>query len=323
MRLLPMTRLNLLLLVVVLSGAPLLTPGSARASEKTQNALPKEIDEALRTPEKVTLYSLEPVKPGAGDEALYGFKVLGHTDLNNAQAAEAINAFRSAVADWGGAVAMCFNARHALRVRANKHTYDLLLCYECQQLDIFRDGKSIAWLGASGSPKVLNGLLTAGGIALAQTEEDVQRRWTAAMPASIRPLWTKPMWQQTTFNVGPMREALAAEIPDSRQRIIALFSWLGSGEGPWSGYSWYETVPQVLLFDFSTSDLIAVANSTNLNERQIEGAARFFADSEFAHRRPKDLATLPTELKKKLLDHSLKTTDDWKLSSAQKAFGPP
>src|SRR4051812_43619303 len=96
---------------------------------------------------------------------------------------------------------MCFDPRHALRVTANSHTYDLLLCYECQQLDVYEDDKRLLHLGATGSPEVLNALLMQLSIPLAKLDlpedlaADIKKyrahadRWRAAMPKSVRPFW--------------------------------------------------------------------------------------------------------------------------------------
>jgi|SRR6185295_15705735 len=52
----------------------------------------------------------------------------------------------------------------------------------------------------------------------------------------------------------------------------------------------------------------------------LEGAARLFGGWEFGQRRPDDLDALPADLKKRLLDHSLKSSDADKLGRAKHAF---
>jgi len=144
---------------------PMAVPGSLAGA--LHNNLPPDAAEALRAPEKVVLYSLEPVAPpGEKTNNFNGYKILGHVDLVQDQAVKAIVELKSVVSAWDGVVAECFEPRHALRVTAGNHTYDFLLCYECHQLEVYRDGKSIASLGATGSPKVLNGLLSAANIPL-------------------------------------------------------------------------------------------------------------------------------------------------------------
>ena len=145
-------------------------------------------------------------------------------------------------------------------------------------------------------------------------------RWRAAMPKSIRPLWEQAVRDETSPNVTPLRAALAKEFPDVRQRILALFSWYGSGEGPWSGFPSYESTAEELLLDIPTPDLVAAAQADNLTDAQLEGAARLFGGWDFSQRRRDDRKTLPTALKKKLLDHSLKSKDEDKLGRAKNAF---
>jgi hypothetical protein len=54
-----------------------------------------------------------------------------------------------------------------------------------------------------------------------------------------------------------------------------------------------------------------------------EGASRFFAASDFSRECPNDLNFLPPSLKKKLLDHSLKSTENNNLEWAKDAFAEP
>ena len=145
-------------------------------------------------------------------------------------------------------------------------------------------------------------------------------RWLGAMPKSVRPLWARATRNETSPNVKPLRSAIAKEFPDMRERVLTLFTWFGSGDGPWSGFPSYETAAEELLLDIPTADLIAAVETDNLTVAQLEGAARLFGGWDFSQRRPDDRKTLPAALKKKLLDHSLKSTDDDKLGRAKNAF---
>jgi hypothetical protein len=149
--------------------------GDASSSElyPKDNKLPADAASALEHPDTSVLYSLEPEMPPwehKSDPHLYGKYILGQLPLSADQAQTAANAFKSAIAPKrfeGGA--LCFNPRHALRVSSNGHMYDFLLCYECFQLVVGRDGKELVWLDASGSPDVLNSLLTAAQIPISQS----------------------------------------------------------------------------------------------------------------------------------------------------------
>ena len=122
------------------------------------------------------------------------------------------------------------------------------------------------------------------------------------------------------YDLGPLDEALKREIPEKNARILSLLAWYGSGAGPWSGFPTYEEVAEKMLLKYSTPDLLQAVESTPLSEPQIEGAARLFAGGGFRDTRPADNALVPAQLKRLLLDHSLKSTDQDKLQRARNAF---
>lgn len=311
--------------------APLVLPA---LGDKEKNAIPVEVLKALQSPDKVILYSLEPWdQPTADAEKLYQYKILGHAELDTKQAAVAVEEFKKAVDGWDGVMAFCFDPRHALRVSKDGHTYDLLLCFACHQLHIYRDSKSIATRGVHGSSKVLGQLLTELKVPLSTTDtpegkiafeneksKNNRVRWVDGMPASIKPLWN---WEKQTNShsmsteASPIfRAALAKEFPDKVRRIRALFRWFGSGGGIWQTHGTYEIAPEFLLLEYETADLITAAKDDQLTEPQIEGAARLFAGWIFDSKgRMNGLKSLPADLKKKLLDHSLKGTIEQRLTA--------
>lgn len=321
-----------ILTVVLLATVPLASAGIP------ENVLPRNTVAALAAPDEVIIYSLEPEgERDASDPQLHYFKILGQASLDQAQTATAIGAFKKAIADWDGIIAMCFDPRQAIRVTSNGHTYDFLLCYECHQLYVYEDDKLLKSLGVTGSPDVLNGLLTSLRLPLAKIEtvtpeqiaaeqkrrEEEEWRWLEATPKSIRPFWTEKMRQGIeTPDFGRLRAVLKREFPDVGQRILALLKWYGSGVGLWSGYPAYEDIPEKLLLEFPTAQLVAATEGTELTEAQMEGAARLFVGWN-ATKRENDLKALPTALKKRLLEHSLKSTDSYHQEWAKNAFAEP
>src|ERR1700678_1341246 len=151
---------SLFLLVVIVS--PI-------RADPYKNKLPIDAADALHAPEKVILYSLEPWSLGTTNN-LQGFKILGQATLDGKQAVAAAAAFESALCKkerkWE---VLCFDPRHAIRVKSKGHTFDFLLCYTCGYLYIYRDNNMISELDAKGSPKVLNALLTANNIPLSKS----------------------------------------------------------------------------------------------------------------------------------------------------------
>jgi hypothetical protein len=72
-----------------------------------------------------------------------------------------------------------------------------------------------------------------------------------------------------------------------------------------------------MLLEYSTPELLAAVSDETLNEDETEGAARLFAGWHFNHSRPQDNALLPADLKRHLLQHSLKSTDKDKRERAE------
>ena len=127
-------------------------------------------------------------------------------------------------------------------------------------------------------------------------------RWLAAIPSSIRPLWNPAHNRGRLQDLQPLRDALAGEFPDEKQRALALYAWYGSGKGPWNGFPQHETAGEELLLDLPVPVLIAAAQEA-LTRVQAEGAARLFAGPGFSRRDKLRDVVLPKELKEKLLWH--------------------
>jgi hypothetical protein len=312
----------------------------SRVAVDASNELPKAAQDALNSPESVMLYSLEPWTENPDDQKnwkgakFHYYICLGQTALTGDAAKVVITEFRKAIPEERGPMAMCFDPRHALSIVSNHHTYDFLLCFQCAQMEICEDEKEIANLSASGSADVLNGILKKAGIPLShvysgayikkeQAERDKRdadwKSWIEAAPGSLRPFLTNAASAGITFGNDPEKE-LSKEIQDERMRILVLLGWFGAGAGPWTGFSSYEEQPEELLLRYPTAKIVSAIQSTSLTDAQLEGAARLFAGWDFSQARPNDLKTLPPELKKALLVHTLKSPDTDKVDRAKHAF---
>jgi hypothetical protein len=148
-----------------------------------------------------------------------------------------------------------------------------------------------------------------------------ERRWLNAMPSSLKPLWSKALSQYqppTEFpDLKPLNDALVNQYPDPYDRIRALIAWFGSGAGPWSGSPGYEEIAAGLLHQYPTSELIRAVESRNLTDQELEGAAKILASWTTVP----DRTPIPAELRRTLLNHCLKSSDQDKVAAAKKAFG--
>jgi len=326
---------TLLLILTLLSSA-------AFASDPS-NALPAEASQALHSSGHAAIYSLEPWQdPDKKVARFQGYEILGKSDLSDAQKSVAVGAFDSAIAGWDGAVAMCFDPRHALRTQFKGHVYDFLLCYSCQQMQVFRDGELIGGAGVAGSPDVLNHLMTSLQLPLSHSLEDMEedqkaekahqdaglQRFLAKMPPSIRPFWDADANLQA--GIAPLgqpmedlRAAFSSANPDRDAAIRTLLVWFGSGAGPWSGFPGYEIIAEQLLLTYPTDSIIRAAQAPDASGELLEGSARYFAGWEFYKRYPTDVALIPTSLKQRLFEHTLHTgdvADDDRRARAKRAF---
>jgi hypothetical protein len=171
--------------------------------------------------------------------------------------------------------------------------------------------------------------------ALEDADHDAAKRWRDAMPPALRPLWAKvrkdPEWwgipsTAVENSVRVLKPELEKEFPDSKERAIRLFSWFGSGAGPWSGFPAYEDVAAHLLLQQQLPDLVAALQGGIPTDAELEGAARFFSGycPGYLFCPPEDnrrAPLLPDELKQLLLQHVLNDGDDDKIARIQRAFG--
>jgi hypothetical protein len=150
-----------------------------------------------------------------------------------------------------------------------------------------------------------------------------EKRWLKAMPSSLKPLWSNAVSQYNPPDkfpdLKPLNAALLKQYPDAYDRIHALMAWFGPGAGPWSGFPGYEQIAERLLRQYSTAELIGAAESTNLSDQELEGAARILGNWTPVP----DHTPIPAQLRQKLLEHCLKSKDQDKVERARKAFSTP
>lgn len=154
--------------------------------------------------------------------------------------------------------------------------------------------------------------------ARAQQAQAAEDRWMRAMPDSLRPLWATVVSRDPIgkYDTAALDAALTQEYPDLHTRILRLMAWYGSGAGPWSGYPAYESVAEQMLLEYPTSELVLAVAGQHLSENEMEGAARLFGSWD----RPSDNALIPPDLKRNLLEHSLKSPNEDKQARAKHAF---
>jgi hypothetical protein len=140
-----------------------------------------EIAHAVSNAKSVAILSLEPGQNGSRDldgacagYCYFGWPVLGQAAASSGSAKTILRDLSAwAAAPEPDAVAACFNPRHGVRVLANGHTYDFVVCFECAQAQVFKDSAAhpIAHFYYNASQESWDKLLSSAGVPLAAPAE--------------------------------------------------------------------------------------------------------------------------------------------------------
>src|SRR5436190_10180207 len=133
-----------LLACLVLAAGP--SPG--RAAEPVVGELPPVAKKVLAAAEAVELLSIDKPagpadrKPGEA-ERFHENAVLGSTTVTGrAAVAKLVGQIEKGVTDATILdKALCFHPRHGLRAKAGGSVVELVICYECGQINVYLDGK--------------------------------------------------------------------------------------------------------------------------------------------------------------------------------------
>jgi hypothetical protein len=113
----------------------LLTPGQ----------MPPIAWRALKYAERFEFLSLNPKElwdqPNAG---FHGFQELGRQEITESQVRKNLaDALYTAVNDYHGPAAGCFNPRHGIHLLYGGQTVDLVICFECYQVQCYVEGEYV------------------------------------------------------------------------------------------------------------------------------------------------------------------------------------
>ena len=147
-----------------------------------------------------------------------------------------------------------------------------------------------------------------------------RKEWKAAMPQCLLPHWLEMIDPKDNTIAVSWMSTLEGALPDIDKRILSLLEWYGSRGGPWNGVPPYESAPGLLLLLLPTQHIVEVLSSAALSPEQLEGAARYFAGELFHLHKPTDFQLVPPELKKRLLQHVLKSGEMDNRAKAVHAF---
>jgi hypothetical protein len=97
------------------------------------------------SPESVPLFSFRP----STRRGFHGYRILGSTEVGGEAKSELLGKLYTALAE-DAQPNRCFNPRHGIRATAGERHIDLVICFECKQVQSFvYNKKSGAVIGAS------------------------------------------------------------------------------------------------------------------------------------------------------------------------------
>ena len=136
-----------------------------------QNKIPDTVEALLTKADGFELYSLDPAREPdmakPAKDTFHGRKVLGKTEVKDADRKRLAEALRTGAEDNSGAAAGCFIPRHGLRLKGGGKTVDLVICFQCLSVEVFEDDKRVGGFLTTGEPqKEFDAVLKAAKIKL-------------------------------------------------------------------------------------------------------------------------------------------------------------
>ena len=120
-------------------------PFERREAKQTMAAFPDDDRDVVEQAERITLFTLNPARMTGGklspeEERFRGYGVLGKAPIEDAaDHRRLVEAVYEGLAGEGAGPASCFLPRHGLRFELGSRQIDLLICFECTWVYIYRD----------------------------------------------------------------------------------------------------------------------------------------------------------------------------------------
>jgi len=115
------------------------------------------------SPESVPLFSFRP----SSRRGFHGYRILGSTEVSGAAKSELLGKLYTAIAE-DAQPNRCFNPRHGIRATAADHHIDLVICFECKQIQSFVNGKEGGSLISASAAETFDRMLRAARVPLSE-----------------------------------------------------------------------------------------------------------------------------------------------------------
>jgi hypothetical protein len=132
--------------------------------------IPEGARAALEEADQFELLSLDPnPQPEKSGDDFRGWKVLGRTPVGDSDTRkELVAALTKGAGESDGMVAGCFNPRHGIRATREGEAVDLVICFECLQVQVYAGaGRAGSFLTTRSPQPVFDRVLREAGVPLA------------------------------------------------------------------------------------------------------------------------------------------------------------
>jgi hypothetical protein len=135
------------------------------AASEVRNVIPATAAAILEQADHFELLSLNPdQRRKAAEGDFHGYRVLGTAVISDTETRKKlVSTFKKAVAENQGTIAACFNPRHGIRVTRNEKLADFVICFECNQVQVFGEVQGTFMITNSAQPPFDN-ILRSGGV---------------------------------------------------------------------------------------------------------------------------------------------------------------
>lgn len=143
---------------------------AALAVSGCQQTFPDRAAGLLRNADTLLVFSLEPVAGPSDPKGFHGWPVLGQVAVDKEDREAFVEAVIDGAASNDSERALCFDPRHGIRAVSKTGTVDLVICFECSQVEVFYSGGSNEYFIPNNSlHETLSKRLSKAGIPVAPT----------------------------------------------------------------------------------------------------------------------------------------------------------
>jgi len=127
----------------------------ASTSHAAPSRIPSDIREILENADNFELLSIDPdIRGSTRNNLFHKWNVLGRIMVRDRSARiKLVTAFRRGVEENPGYAAACFNPRHGIRASYAGKSVDLVICFECAQVEAYSDGRERSGFLITASPE--------------------------------------------------------------------------------------------------------------------------------------------------------------------------